>query len=146
VPTKTFDVSTVIDNTPEAVIAYVADVRNRPLFFKSVSISDVNGQPDAVGTTWKWTFSVLGMEFQGTGRCLQHEPGRLYAFQTEGGLESKFTYRVAPEGNGTRLTVTVEYSVPENVLARLPAETVGLAMRQTEAERVLQNLKTILDR
>ena len=83
---ETFELTAQIANTPEAVIDYVSQVRNRPLFFPSLkSISDVKGDPKSVGTSWKWTFATLGMEFQGTGRCLQHVPGKLYSFSTEGG-------------------------------------------------------------
>ena len=61
--TRTYSTSGHIDNTPEAVIAYVADPRKRPLFFPSLkSVSDIKGEPTAVGTTWKWTFSALGFD------------------------------------------------------------------------------------
>jgi carbon monoxide dehydrogenase subunit G len=144
--TETFETSVQIANTPKAVIDYVADARNRPLFFPSLkSISDLKGDPSAVGTTWKWTFATLGMEFQGTGRCLKHEPGKLYSFQTDGGIGSTFTYKAEPEGKGTRLTIHLEYSVPDKARSRLPAPAVGQAMMRAEAERVSQNLKNILD-
>jgi len=143
---ETFETTAQIANTPEAVIDYVSQVRNRPLFFPSLkSISDVKGDPKSVGTSWKWTFATLGMEFQGTGRCLQHVPGKLYSFSTEGGIESAFTYQAAPQDGGTLLTIRLEYSVPESARPRLPAESVGKAMMKAEAERVVQNLKSILD-
>jgi carbon monoxide dehydrogenase subunit G len=145
--TKKFEISALIANTPEAVIDYVADPRNRPLYFPSLkSITDVKGDPRAVGTSWKWTFATLGMEFQGTGRCLKYEPGKLYSFRTEGGIDSTFTYEARPEGQGTRLTIRLEHGIPEAAKPRLPAESVGEAMKKAEAERVIQNLKAILDR
>ena len=99
--TTSFEVATDIANTPEAVIAFVADVRNRPQYFKAVSISEIKGEPGAVESTWKSELRrSLGLQFHGTGRCTQHEPGALYAFQTQGGLQSTFTYRAAPEGTG----------------------------------------------
>jgi hypothetical protein len=143
---KTFETTALIVNTPRAVIDYVADVRNRPLFFPSLkSITDIKGDPSAQGTTWKWTFVALGVEVQGTGRCLRHDPGKLYSFQTEGGVASTFTYTAVPEGNGTRLTISLEYDLPESLPVRLPAEHVRDAMKKAEAERVIQNLKTVLD-
>jgi carbon monoxide dehydrogenase subunit G len=143
---RTYSTSGHIANTPEAVIAYVADPRHRPLFFPSLkSVSDVKGDPTAVGTTWKWTFSALAVDFQGTGRCTQHQPGKLYAFKTEGGIESTFTYRAEPDGKGTKLTIDLEYKVPDHMLSKLPATAVADAMKKSEAERVMQNLKHILD-
>ncbi len=143
---ETFEVTAQIANTPESVIDYVSEVRNRPLFFPSLkSISDVKGDPRSVGTSWTWTFATLGMEFQGTGRCLEHVPGKLYSFSTEGGIESKFTYQTEPHDGGTLLTIRLEYSVPETARPKLPAESVSKAMMKAEAERVVQNLKSILD-
>ena len=145
--TKRFETSARIENTPQAVMDYVADPRNRPLFFPSLkSISDLQGAPCAVGTTWKWTFATLGMEFQGTGRCVAHEMGKLYSFTTEGGIDSTFTYTADPEGTGTLLKIRLEYSVPEAVRPRLPSESIGESMMKSEAELVIQNLKNILDR
>jgi len=143
---SSFETSGVIRNTPTAVISYVADPRNRPLFFPSLkTISDIEGEPTSTGTSWKWTFAALGMEFQGRGRCVQHEPGRLYSFNTEGGIQSTFTYRAEAEGDGTRLTISIDYDVPENAKSKLPAEDRAKKMREDEAQRVLENLQTILD-
>ena len=52
--------SAFIDNTPEAVLGYVADVRNRTYYLPSLkSLTDVKGDPAGVGTTWRWSFKVL---------------------------------------------------------------------------------------
>jgi carbon monoxide dehydrogenase subunit G len=141
---RSIDATAHIKNTPEAVIAYIADVRNRPLYLPSLkSVSDIKEGPS--GTTWKWTFVALGMEFQGTGRVVKHEPGRLYSFTTEGGIISTWVYRAEPERKGTKLTVHVDYDVPERARPRLPSDAIGDAMKKTEAERAIQNLKLILD-
>jgi hypothetical protein len=111
------------------VIAYVADPRNRPLFFPSLkSISDVQGEP----LPWarlKWTFVALGMQFSGRGRCLKHEPGKLYSFQTDGGIQSTFAYRAEPESGGTKLTV------PRISSARSAKPSCQLAIARPENAR-----------
>lgn len=135
-----------IENTPEAVIGYVADVRHRPLFLPLLkSVSDIQGDPAAAGTTWKWIWLALGLEWEGVGRCLQVEPGRLYSFQTEGGIQSTWTYRAEPEGKGTKLSVRVEYEVPPKAVPLMPTEAVLANRRQTETEQAIKNLKEILD-
>ena len=145
--TRNFEVSVRIENTPEAVIGYIADVRNRPLYLASLKVvSDIKGDPSAAGTTWKWTWVALGMEFEGIGRCLEHDPGQYYSFKTEGGIASKWSYRAEPEAEGTKLTLQVEYEIPDKVLPHLPSDSMASAMRESEADRVLQNLRMILDR
>jgi hypothetical protein len=133
-------VSTHVENTPEAVMSYIADVRNRPMYLPGLKwVTDVKGGPGA-GTTWTWTWVMFGLEFQGTARCLDYQPGKLYSLRTEGGIDSTWTYRAAPEGKGTQLTIDVEYQAPERVLPRLRAEP-----HKAEVEHVVQNLKTILE-
>ena len=85
------------------------------------------------------------MEFEGTGRVVKHEPGRLYSFTTQGGITSTWTYRAEPEGKGTKLSVHVDYEVPERARPRLTSEPILESMRKAEAERAIQNLKVILD-
>jgi carbon monoxide dehydrogenase subunit G len=144
---RTLHADAHIDNSPEAVIEYIADVRNRPLFLPMLkSVSDIQGDPAAAGTTWKWTWAVLGMEFEGRARCLEHEPGHRYSFQSEGGIESRWTYQAEAEGSGAKLTVDLEYTVPERAIPLLPIDSAAEAMRKAEIDRAVQNLKTILDR
>jgi carbon monoxide dehydrogenase subunit G len=141
------EVCTHIDNTPEAVLSYIANVRNRPLYLPSLkSVTDIKENPAGAGTTWKWTWVSLGMEFEGTARCLKYEPGKRYSFKTEGGIDSTWTYEAQPDRNGTKLTIHVDYDVPEKARPRLPTEAIGEAMKNSEANQVLQNLKIILDR
>jgi carbon monoxide dehydrogenase subunit G len=136
-----------IQNTPEAVVGYIADVRNRSLFLGSLkSVSDIKGDPSSAGTTWKWKWVAVGMEFEGIGRCLQYEPGRLYSFRTEGGIESKWTYKAEPQTGGTKLSVELEYQVPGNVLQRLRSKSILENLAKGELERAIQNLKVILDK
>ena len=107
--------SGVIANTPDAVLGYIADVRNRTFFLPSLkAVSNVKGEPASANTTWTWTWVLMGMEFLGTGRSLRYEPGKMYSFKTEGGIESTWTYTVAPEGKGTRLTIQVRVPATDN--------------------------------
>lgn len=135
----------VIDNTPEAVLGYVADVRNRTFFLPSLkAITNIKGEPASASTTWTWSWALLGMEFQGTARSIAYEPGKMYSFRTDGGISSTWTYNVALEGNATRLTIQVEYEPPSGVLALLRGDSQS--RHQAEVDQVLQNLKAILDR
>lgn len=145
--TRTLERRFHIDNTPEAVMAYIADVRHRPMYIPHLnSVSDIQGEPAAAGTTWKWTFSALGLDFEGSARCTESVPGRRYGVETQGGIKSTWTYDAAPSGDGTELTVHLEYEIPERALPVLPVGNAVEAMRNAEADRLVQNLKEILDR
>jgi carbon monoxide dehydrogenase subunit G len=145
---NSIEANATIDNTPEAVLAYVADVRNRPYYLPSLkTVTDVKDAGDhGAGTTWKWSWLALGMEFAGAGECLKYEPGKVYAFRTTGGISSTWTYTATAKGNGTDLHVKVEYDVPESARSRLPLPSVAESLKKAETERVVANLKAILDR
>ena len=141
---QTVKASGVIDNRPDKVLGYIADVRNRTFFLPSLkAISKVQGEPASASTTWTWTWVLMGMEFVGTGKSLAYQAGKMYSFKTEGGIESTWTYTVAPEGKGTRLNIQVEFQAPKGILGRLRGDPQ--ARHQAEADQVLQNLKAILE-
>ncbi len=141
------ETSVHIDNTPSEVMNYIADVRNRPLFLGPLkSIDDIQGEPSAKGTRWKWTWVALGMEFEGTGECLEHDAGSRYAFRTTGGITSTWTYEAQPERDGVKLRIAVDFEVPERAIGHLPAEAIAERMKAAEAERVAENLQVILNR
>src|SRR5262245_46458961 len=119
---NSIETKATIDNTPDAVLAYIADVRNRPYYLPALkSVTDVKDVTNhGAGTTWKWTWLTLGMEFTGTGECLKYEPGKLYSFRTVGGISSTWTYTASPSGSGTELHIKVEYEVPESAKSKLP--------------------------
>jgi carbon monoxide dehydrogenase subunit G len=145
--TRTVQITAHIQNSPDKVMNYIADVRNRPFFLPSLkAVADIQGDPSAVGTTWKWKWVALGMQFEGVGRCMSHERGRQYTFQTEGGIKSTWTYKAEPESGGTKVTCDLEYEIPERALARLSSKAVLDVLRKSEADHAVQNLKLILDR
>jgi carbon monoxide dehydrogenase subunit G len=145
--TETNELTAHVENTPETVLGFIADVRNRLRYLPSLkAVTDIQGGPAGAGTTWKWQFMLLGKLFEGVGRSLKYEPGRLYSFRTEGGLESTWTYRAEPEGRGTKLTVRAEYRLPDELQAHLPPAPLVDALKKAEAELVLLNLRAMLER
>lgn len=144
--TRTLERRFHIENTPEVVMDYISDVRHRPLYVPHLqSVSEIEGDPSAAGTRWKWTFSALGFDFEGTAHCAESIPGRRYVTETDTGIRSTWTYEAEPAGDGTDLTVRLEYQVPERVIPFLPTESVVDSMRNAEADRMVRNLKDILD-
>ena len=143
---RTVEVGTHIRNTPEEVIRFISDVRNRKQYVDALKeVSNVQGDA-GLGQTWSWKFVALGHEFGGTGRCTQYEPGKLYAFETTGGAQSTWTYRAEPEGDGTKLSLNVKYTVPDDLLAQLPPDADPEAMEKTEADSVFAKLQAILNK
>ena len=51
----------------------------------------------------------------------------------------------APDGKGTKLSVHVEFKVPDNLAGSLPSPQVLEALKKSEGELVINNLKAILE-
>jgi len=142
--TQTAEAEVQVNNSPQAVIDYVANIENRPSYLPSLkSVSNIEGE--AVGARWTWCWSLLGIDFEGTATCTQHEAGQLYAFKTEGGIESTFTYQAEADGAGTRLTIQVEFAPPASILSLAGLDGLLASAKQKEVDAVVENLKTILD-
>ena len=122
--------------TPEKATAFIPGL-NR--------ISNVSPAEPAVGRTWDYEFNWFGLVVAGQSRCTAAEsPGR-YQFQTVTGNRSTWTYRFEPNGTGTRVTLEVEYDVPQSILARVASEGALAKMNEDRGRETLANLKALLE-
>jgi uncharacterized protein YndB with AHSA1/START domain len=99
------EVSVHVDATPEAVYAIVTDIAQMGRL-----------SPECTGGRWLdgATGPAVGAKFKGsnkrgfarwstTNRVVEAEPGRAFSFETnESG--TRWTYRMEPDGDGTRVT------------------------------------------
>ena len=142
--TQTAEAEVQVNNSPQAVIDYIANIENRPSYLPSLkSVSNIQGE--SVGSSWTWCWSLLGIDFEGTATCTQHEAGQCYAFRTEGGIKSTFTYQAEADGEGTKLSFQVDFELPESALSQAGINNWLASSKQQEADATLENLKTILD-
>jgi carbon monoxide dehydrogenase subunit G len=131
---------------PSKVLEYIADVKNHPAFISALkSVANLSGESKKVGESWDWTFVMAGLEIKGRAETVKYEEGKQYSFKTSGGIASTFTYSVEPEDGGTRLTIDVQYEVPQNVLAKIADKAMVERLNEQEGERAAENLKAILE-
>lgn len=130
---------------PEAVIRFVSDIRNRSAYLQSLkSVSNIQGAPGEVTRSWNWKWDLLGNHFAGTGKMIAYEPGRLYSFVTEGGIDSRFHYRAKPENGGTRLSIEVDFEVPQLLAERRGIDGM-LTVAKVRAQESAWELKHVME-
>ncbi len=130
---------------PAKVIEYIANVKNHPAFISALkSIDNLNGDPKHMGESWDWTFVMGGVEINGKAETADYVAGKHYSFKTTGGIVSAFSYSVEPEDGGARLTMDVNYEVPQNVLAKAMDKAVVERLNNQEGDRAVENLQAIL--
>lgn len=138
----------IVINAPSAAIySFLADFPERATsFIPGLNrIENVSTAEAAPGQTWQYEFNWFGLVIAGSSQCTKLERPALYEFETVTGNRSTWQYRLAPEGNGTRVTLTVDYDVPENMLARFAAEGTLQSMNDQRASETLANLKGLVE-
>jgi uncharacterized membrane protein len=130
--------------SPQQVIEYICNVNNHPAFISPLtSVENLEGDPKRPGTTWEWTFVMAGVQIRGRAETLTARPGERFSFKTTAGIESTFTYSAEPAAGGTRLTLDVVYEVPQTVLAKVLDRAVVERLNEAEADKVVENMRTI---
>lgn len=132
-------------NAPvEKVFAYQSDPHNTPEYWPSfIEVKDLEKLPDG-GQKYNWTYKMAGMRLNGSTSTIDFEENKLIKTKSEGGIDSTITYSYEPEGDGTRVSILVEYEIPIPVLGKL-AESFILKTNEREADTVMANLKDILE-
>jgi ligand-binding SRPBCC domain-containing protein len=125
-----------IADRPEAATSFIPGL-NR--------ISNVSQPKAGVGQTWEYEFNWFGLVISGQTRCTKLDRPRSYQFQTVTGNRSTWTYQFEPNEKTTRLTLEVEYDVPQNMLARYASQGALDKMNQGRAAEALTNLKGLLE-
>ena len=137
--------SVTVSRAPAEVIDYIADVSNHPAFIGPLkSVSDLAGDPRQPGTTWSWLFVMAGVEISGDAETVRYEPGKTFSYRTTSGALSTFEYSAAAQGDGTSVTINVEYEIPRTLLGKVQAPVVE-RLNEADGQRAVDNLKVILD-
>ncbi|MGH7712548.1 MAG: SRPBCC family protein [Gemmatimonadaceae bacterium] len=136
----------VIKSSPERVIDYIADVSNHTAFIGPLkAVSDLSGDPKKPGASWTWTFVMAGVEFSGSAETVSYAAGRQFSYKTTSGILSTFTYSCEPGGaSGTTLKMEVSYEIPKTLLSKMQSAVIE-KLNDAEGDRVVQNIKAILD-
>ena len=135
----------VLIHTPvDKVFKYHSDPTNQPEYWPSMlEVKNVKEQPGG-RREYKWVYKMAGIRLQGSTETTEFVENERIVTKSTGGIESTFTYQYKPEGEGTRLSVDMEYKVPVPVLGKL-AEALIIKLNEREADSTLANLKDRLE-
>lgn len=90
---------------PEEVLSLRLDAAATP---PGVEMAIVYESPDVEGSTYEWSFRLLGVSVSGITVVTEYAPGERLSFRNVGVMESTATWTVAPEEGGTLATSDVE--------------------------------------
>jgi len=108
----------------ERVFAYLQEPGHMPDVWPSmVAVGDVRRLPDG-RVSYCWTYRLGPLRLRGVSEDLEVIPDRLVVSRTHNGIESRWTWRFAPEQGGTRVTVQIEYRPSLPIIGGLVAGTL----------------------
>lgn len=140
---------TLVNAGPERCFDFVADPSLAPLFIGGLySITPMEVEPRGVGNRWGFEYDMFGVPLRGESECVAYERPTRYAWRTlpDSKVDATFTYVFQPEDGGTRVSLSVEYEVPEMALAgRIADKLVIERMNEHEADAAVNNLKIVLE-
>jgi len=135
--------SIVIQAAADKVFAYVDEPMNLAEWLPSiVEVRNVIGT--GAGQQFEWTAKMIGLLLRGQSTVVEHAPNKCGVHQTIGMVSSTFGYSVEPHGEGTELTLEIEYSVPIPLVGRL-AEHVLVRRNAREFQLALDNVKELME-
>ncbi|HWQ15563.1 MAG TPA: SRPBCC family protein [Roseiflexaceae bacterium] len=124
---------TTIDAPPETVFAALLDIQHAPAWVVNLEeVRNITGS--ALGDSFEWTFRMAGLPFKGRTVFTALTPNEHLREEGSGDLTSTWDWRLAPEGEGTRVKVGIDYTVPGGAL-------IGAALNKLFVER--QNEKDL---
>ncbi len=124
----------------EKVFAFLHDPHHLPDIWPSM-VQVKNIQLNALGGyDFEWTYKMGGMHFDGASQCTEWIQNKRIVTKSTKGIESRFVWEYATEGENTRLSVEIEYKIPIPLIGKL-AENIIVKQNVHEADNLLNNLK-----
>ena len=140
----TIEKSTVIAAPGEQIFTFISEPTNLPEIWPSlVEVHDVTPAANG-GSDFKWTYKMAGIRLEGASTSVEFTPPSGLSVAIKGGISSITTWSLEPDGDGTRVTIHAELTVPGKLLGKL-AEPLVMRENRKEAEIILATLKQRLE-
>jgi carbon monoxide dehydrogenase subunit G len=132
---------------PDSIFDFIAEQPARATtFIPGLNrVNNVKPAQAGMGQTWDFEFNWFGLVVSGNSRCTQFEKPRVYQFKTLTGNPSTWTYTIQPASGKTRLTLEVDFEVPQGQLTRFATAGALEQMNRNRAREIVANLKALIE-
>lgn len=110
-----------------------------------VDVKDVSSPKVEQGTTFRWTYRMLGINLHGKGQVTENVKNKKFGLKMEGSFPIVETYSFASDGSGTELSVEVDYEVPGKIMSVIANKGLMEKINKKEAENVLNKVKMLCE-
>jgi hypothetical protein len=142
---KAVDTATIAA-PPSKVYDFLSEAARATSFVPGLSkIDNIKPAAAQAGQTWNYEFDWFGLVVTGQSKCTRSDRPSLHQFETVTGNTSTWTYEINADGANTKLTLSVQYNVPDNAVSRFASRAVFEKMNQDRAHEIVSNIKTMLE-
>lgn len=134
-----------IKASPQATMALLDDASRWPDWYPGMTKIDVAAPFPSQGGKVAFTVKSAGLSMAITETVLEYRPDELQLLQMEGMLSGRARWEATPEGDGTRLTTTFDYSLPGGPLGRIADALFVKRMNAKSLEEALHNFKVLVE-
>jgi coenzyme Q-binding protein COQ10 len=139
----------MIQSPPDAVYAIARDPNRWSTWFANLSGPEKLEGDGSAGTVGHYTYKMAGLAMSVAVKVLEDSSsssGCRWVGRVEGAITADQIFIYAPEGDGTRLTVEIDYTVPGAGLGKLADKLVVERFNEQSADRTLKALKQLCER
>ena len=111
------------------------------------SVAATTPGPLAEGDSFKQKLRLAGKSFEVEWEVVEADPPRVARWVGDGpaGSTAKVSYRLEPEGDGTRFEYRNEFALPGGALGKVAGGLLSAAPGKREATRSLERLRALLE-
>ncbi len=135
------EASVTINAPIEKIFDVIADYGQMAHYAPISEVTNIKGNPGEKGSSADYTYHVLGIKFTMHTTVLEAERPRKVTTEETGGLSGKFEWTLLPAGQGAKVNVSIDYSVPGGILGKIANQLLLERMNQKNMESMAQGLK-----
>jgi ligand-binding SRPBCC domain-containing protein len=137
----------IVINAPVGkVFNYVTRPENWTKYVTSlIDVRDVSSDKIETGTTFKWTYRMLGMNFNGKGHVTEYVKNKKFGLKMEGSFPIQETYAFTPVERGTELSFDIQYEVPGKIMGIVAKRGLIEKLNKKETANVIGKIKMLCE-
>jgi len=130
----------------DKVFGFITDPSNWTRYVTSLTeVKDLSAEEPKPGTTFKWTYRMLGMNFHGRGHVTDNVKNKKFGMKMEGSFPIQETYTFTPVEDKTELAVQIDYEMPGKIMSVVAKQGLIEKLNRKEAENVLDKIKILCE-
>lgn len=137
----------MVINAPAEQVFQILDTpqRSKEWAANLTRVADVVQTPKRIRDTARYTYSSLGIRFPMKLTVVEYVKGKKITLAMEGGMTGTMAFSVEPQGNPTRVTWNIDYSMKGGIIGKAVDRVLVERMNEKNAERSLENLRLLCE-